>query len=127
MDNVVKECAEGAAIPEALARTARPAGRVSYVMENEEGIRNDVLFAYDLAVPADFHPRNTDGEIEEFFLWPVERVIETLAAGDDFKFNVALVIIDFLVRRGLIGPEDRDYLEIIHGLRLDAGNAPGIT
>lgn len=127
MDNVVKECAEEAAIPEALARTARPAGLVSYVMENEEGIRNDVLFVYDLAVPAAFSPRNTDGEIDDFFLWPVERVIETMAAGDDFKFNVALVVIDFLVRRGLIGPEDRDYLEIVHGLRLDAQDTPGIT
>lgn len=120
MDNVVKECAEEAAIDESLARTARPAGFVSYVMTNEEGVRNDVLFAYDLAVPADFTPRNTDGEIEEFFLWPVGRVIEAMAAGDDFKFNVALVNIDFLVRRGLIGPDDPDYLAIVHGLRFDA-------
>jgi hypothetical protein len=120
MENVVKECAEEAAIPEGLARTARPAGFVSYVMENEEGIRNDVLFAYDLAVPADFTPRNIDGEIEEFFLWPVERVIETMAAGDDFKFNVALVAIDFLVRRGVIAADDPDYLEIVHGLRFDS-------
>lgn len=120
MENVVKECAEEAAIAEPLARCARPAGFVSYVMENQEGIRNDVLFAYDLAVPADFTPRNTDGEIEAFFLWPVERVIETLASGDDFKFNVALVIIDFLVRRGILTPDEPDYLEIVHGLRLDA-------
>ena len=118
MDNLVKECAEEAAIPGPLARTARPAGFVSYVMENEEGVRNDVLFVYDLAVPADFVPRNTDGEIEEFYLWPVARVIETLASGDAFKFNVALVVIDFLVRRGLLPPEDADYLEIVHGLRL---------
>jgi len=120
MDNVVKECAEEAAIPESLARTARPAGFVSYVMENEEGIRNDVLFVYDLAVPADFVPVNTDGEIEDFYLWPLERVFETLTSGEDFKFNVALVAIDFLVRRGLIPPEDPDYLAIVHGLRLDA-------
>lgn len=120
MDNVVKECAEEAAIPDSLARAARPAGFVSYVMENEEGIRNDVLFVYDLAVPADFMPRNTDGEIDDFYLWPLARVIDTLASGDDFKFNVALVVIDFLVRRGLIPPEDPDYLEIVHGLRLDA-------
>jgi hypothetical protein len=90
-------------------------------MENEEGVRNDVLFVYDLALPTDFVPRNTDGEIEEFYLWPVERVIETLASGDAFKFNVALVVIDFLVRRGLLPPEDPDYLEIVHGLRLGTG------
>ena len=120
-ENLVKECAEEAAIDESLARTARPAGFVSYVRENEEGVRNDVLFVYDLAVPADFAPRNTDGEIDAFFLWPIEQVVETMQAGEDFKFNVALVNIDFLVRRGLIAPEDTDYLAIVHGLRFDAG------
>jgi hypothetical protein len=117
-ENLLKESAEEANLPEALARRARPAGFVSYVMENEEGIRNDVLFVYDLAVPADFAPRNTDGEIEEFFLWPLERVVATLESSDAFKFNVALVITDFLVRRGLLPPEDPGYLEIVHGLRL---------
>lgn len=119
-ENLLKESAEEASLPEALARRARPAGFVSYVMENEEGIRNDVLFAYDLAVPADFEPRNTDGEIEEFFRWPLERVVKTLETGDDFKFNVALVIIDFLVRHGHLAPDHPDYLPIVHGLRLPA-------
>lgn len=117
-ENLVKESAEEASLPQPLARSARPAGFVSYVMENEEGIRNDVLFVYDLAVPPGFAPENTDGEIEEFFLWPLERVVRTLESGDDFKFNVALVIIDFLVRRGLLAPDDPDYLAIVHGLRL---------
>jgi hypothetical protein len=119
-ENLIKEAAEEASLPEALARRARPAGLVSYLTQNEEGIRNDVLFAYDLAVPADFVPRNADGEIEEFFLWPLERVVRTLESGDEFKFNVALVIIDFLVRRGHLGPDHPDYVAIVHGLRLPA-------
>jgi hypothetical protein len=36
---------------------------------------------------------------------------------DDFKFNVNLVLIDFGLRRGLIGPEDQDYLALVEGLR----------
>jgi hypothetical protein len=120
-DNLVKEAAEEASLPADLARQARPAGFISYVMENDEGIRNDVLFVYDLAVPADFVPVNTDGEIEDFYLWPIERVAETVASSEAFKFNVALVIIDFLVRRGLLPPEDPDYVEIVHGLRLGSG------
>lgn len=117
-ENLVKEAAEEASVPAALARQARPAGFVSYVMENEEGIRNDVMFVYDLELPADFEPRNTDGEIEEFFLWPLARVVERLETSEDFKFNVALAIVDFLVRRGLLSPEHPDYLPIVHGLRL---------
>ena len=36
--------------------------------------------------------------------------------GDDFKFNCHLVIIDFLIRHGLIGPDHPDYLDLISGL-----------
>lgn len=118
VQNLVKECAEEAAMPEALALTARPVGFISYLIENEEGIRNDVMFCYDIELPEDFRPANTDGEIEEFHLWPIQKVMETLAAGEEFKFNVALVIIEFLVRHGFLSPEDPDYAEIVLSMRI---------
>ncbi len=118
MDNVVKECGEEAGMAPALARTARPAGIVSYVTERVEGLRNDICFVYDIALPADFRPVNTDGEIEDFYLWPIDQVRERLSATDDFKFNVALVNIDFLVRRGYLSPDDPGYVAIVEGLRL---------
>jgi 8-oxo-dGTP pyrophosphatase MutT (NUDIX family) len=118
MDNVVKECGEEAGLDPALARTARPAGFVSYVTERLEGLRNDICFVYDIALPADFRPVNTDGEIEDFYLWPIDQVRERLAATDDFKFNVALVNIDFLVRRGYLSPDEPGYVAIVEGLRL---------
>jgi hypothetical protein len=37
---------------------------------------------------------------------------------DDFKFNVALVLIEFFVRRGVVGPDDPDYVAILDGLHL---------
>jgi len=118
MDNVVKECGEEAGMTPALARTARPAGFVSYVTERLEGLRNDICFVYDIALPAEFRPVNTDGEIEDFYLWPIDQVRERLAATDDFKFNVALVNIDFLVRRGYLSPDEPGYVAIVEGLRL---------
>ena len=118
MDNLVKESAEEAGMPEALARPSRPAGFVSYVTERVEGLRNDICFAFDIELPADFRPHNTDGEIEDFYLWPIEQVRERLAATDDFKFNVALVNIDFLVRRGYLSPDEPGYVDIVEGLRL---------
>jgi hypothetical protein len=114
-DNLVKEAGEEAGISEALARQAIPAGAVSYRLRNEEGLRNDILFVYDLEVPMEFTPRNTDGEVEEFFLWTVEKVMQVLAETEDFKFNVALVLIDFLIRRGFIAPDDPDYEALVHG------------
>jgi len=92
-------------------------------MEAEEGLRNDVLFNYDLELPADFTPVNADGEIEEFFLWPIERVIQELTVADSFKFNVAFVIIDFLIRRGFVAPEDPDYLALVRKLRRRPGGS----
>ena len=118
MDNVVKECGEEAGMTPALARTARPAGFVSYVTERVEGLRNDICFVYDVALPADFRPVNEDGEIEEFYLWPIDQVRERLSETDDFKFNVALVNIDFLVRRGYLSPDEPGYVAIVEGLRL---------
>lgn len=115
-DNVIKECEEEAGIPAALAATARSVGTVSYITERQEGLRDDMLFNYDLELPADFEPANTDGEVEGFFLWPMAQVMDTLAKGDDFKFNCALVVIDFLVRWGFITTEDPDYIEIVQGV-----------
>jgi len=120
-DNLIKECAEEASIPRALAERATAAGLVSYICARPEGLRDDVCFVYDLLLPADFEPVNSDGEVQGFYLWPIEKVIETLAAGEDFKFNCALVIIDFLVRQGYLTPDDPDYQTIVHGLRLPSG------
>ena len=117
-DNLAKECAEEADIPEELAKKAALTGLVSYKMDWQKGMRNDVLFCYDLEMPSDFVPRNTDGEVEEFILKPIEEVQEMLRNGADFKFNVPLVIIDFLIRRGFITPEnERNYCEIVTRLR----------
>ena len=117
-ENLIKEGAEEASIPADLAARARPVGAISYITEMAEGLRHDLLYCYDLELPADFVPVCSDGEVEDFFLWPLDRVLEVLEAGDDFKFNVALVIIDFLIRRGVIGPERPDYPALVHGLRL---------
>ncbi len=116
-DNLVKECGEEASISPDLAGRAVSVGALNYITETEEGLRRDVLYVYDLELPRDFEPRNTDGEIDTFYLWPIERVLETVRDTDDFKFNCSLVVIDFLIRHGLIEPDHPEYLDLIHGLR----------
>jgi 8-oxo-dGTP pyrophosphatase MutT (NUDIX family) len=113
---LVKECEEEAAVPAALVERAMPVGAVSYRMETELGIRDDVLFVYDLEVPADFRPRCNDGEICEFALMPARDVVERVRRTEDFKFNVNLVILDFALRRGLLSPADPEYLDVATGL-----------
>ena len=76
------------------------------------------MFLYDLELPEDFIPRNTDGEISSFALIPVEEVAARVRSGSDFKFNVNLVIIDFLIRHGYLSPDlEPEYLDLVTGLR----------
>jgi 8-oxo-dGTP pyrophosphatase MutT (NUDIX family) len=119
-ENLVKECGEEAGIPPALARRATAVGAVSYVAEVDEGLKPDVQFCFDLELPADFTPRPVDGEIESFVLLPIAEVARLVAQTSEFKFNCNLVVIDFLVRHGVIPPDDPDYLAIVAGLRQGA-------
>ena len=112
-ETLVKEAAEEADIPPDLARRARPVGALSYICEIEAGLRDDTLFIYDLALPADFVPHNTDGELQGFELWPLDTAMAKVRDTDDFKFNVAPVMIDFALRHGYFSPDDEpDYPEI---------------
>jgi len=117
MENVVKEAAEEASVPEELALHARPVGALRYLCERPEGLRNDVAFCYDLALPEDFVPQPGDDEVESFALWPVERVLERIRDSDDFKFNVALVNLHFALRHGALNPDSEPaYQDIVEGL-----------
>jgi len=121
IDTLVKEADEEAMVPPGLIARAVPAGAVSYRMETALGIRDDVLFVYDLEVPPDFVPQNRDGEFAGFALMPAAAVLDRIRSSFDFKFNVNLVILDFAVRHGLLGPDDPEYLDVATGLhrRLD--------
>ena len=118
-ETLIKEAAEEADMPEWLARQARPVGALSYVCEAESGLRDDTLFIFDLAVPADFTPHNTDGELTGFQAWPVREAMAKVAEPDAFKFNVAPVMIDFFIRHGWLEPDtEPDYPELcalLHG------------
>jgi 8-oxo-dGTP pyrophosphatase MutT (NUDIX family) len=115
-ETLLKEGEEEASIPRSLTSRAVPAGAVSYRMETELGIRDDVLFVFDLEMPADFVPKNQDGEIVHFELMPASAVLDRVRTSDDFKFNVNLVILDFALRHGLLRPDDPEYLDIATGL-----------
>lgn len=115
-NNLIKECGEEAGIPDTLAEMAKPVGTVSYTTIRPEGLRNDVLFNFDLYVPNGFQPVNQDGEVAEFMLWDIDEVMQRLSDTEDFKFNSALVIIDFLIRHGFIEADDPDYPDIVAGL-----------
>ncbi len=116
-DVVIKECHEEANVPPELAQRARPVSLISYMIDANCRRHRDLIFIYDLELPETFVPQNTDGEVAEFYLWPIEQVIETVIATEDFKMNNNLVIIDFLLRHGYVGPDDPHYAVIAQRLR----------
>ena len=116
-DNLLKECREEANIPQEIASRAVAVGCITYTLEAADGLKPDVQFCYDLELPEDFTPTNPDGELEAFYLWPIARVARIVEETQEFKFNCNLVIIDFLLRHGLIPPDHPDYIALNQGLR----------
>src|SRR5271156_2368587 len=92
-ETLVKEADEEAMIAPELIAQAVPAGAVSYRMETALGIRDDVLFVYDLEAPADFVPHNRDGEFVDFAAMPTITILNRIFTFLFFKFNVNLVIL----------------------------------
>ncbi len=116
-DVILKECQEEANIPPALVRRARPVSLISYLKDVNYRRYRDLIFVYDLELPETFIPHNTDGEVAEFYLWPIEQLIEIITTTDDFKTNNKLVIIDLLLRYGYLTPDTPHYVTIAQHLR----------
>nr|WP_029007229.1 DUF4743 domain-containing protein [Azospirillum halopraeferens] len=117
-ENLAKEAQEEAGIDDpAIIARAVPVGAITYLMGTGLGLKPDTLFIYDLELDPGFTPVNTDGEVEAFELWPVERVMDSVRDTDAWKFNVNLVVIDFLIRHGHLTPDHPDYLDLVSGLR----------
>ncbi len=114
---LIKECQEEANIPVNLAKQAKAVSLVSYVMDTKQTLCRDALFVYDLELPIDFQPENTDGEVESFQLYPVEQVMQLVAETDKFKTNCNLVLIDFFIRHGYIQADEPYYIDIMQKLR----------
>lgn len=108
-ENLCKEAKEEAGMPPELALKAQLTGALSYRLELSDGFRNDTLFIYDLELPEGFIPQNTDGEVESFSLMPLAEVADLVKNTNGFKFNCGMVVIDFLVRRGFISPQDLEH------------------
>jgi len=115
-ENLQKECYEEAGIDKELADRSVNVGYISYMHEYSLGGKLDIVYCYDLELPESFVPKCTDGEVEEFYLMPIEEVANIVKSTDDFKLNCNLVIIDFLIRHGYLSAEDKDYLEIAQRL-----------
>ncbi|MGF6769286.1 isopentenyldiphosphate isomerase [Paraburkholderia sp. GAS199] len=109
---IVKECWEEAGIPEEIASRA-VAGRTAHVLQSlPEGTQAEQIFIYDLALPADFAPRNQDGEVGEHRLARIEEVARWIEE-DAMTVDASLATLDCLLRRRWIDEESCAGIEAL--------------
>jgi 8-oxo-dGTP pyrophosphatase MutT (NUDIX family) len=112
-----RECQEEAGVPMTLVDTLKSVGLVTLCHHNPKGqLRREILYTYDLELPETFQPCNQDGEVEEFQLMPVAEVMRLIAETEEIKTNCNLVILDFLVRHGVLHADQSYYAELVEGL-----------
>lgn len=107
-ETAVKEAAEEASIPSDLVKNIVSAGCVSFLFESSRGIFPNTEFVFDLELPVDFKPTNADGEVQAFQLLPAKECLEKVFS-PEFKTTSCPVVIDFLIRHGVITPENGEY------------------
>ncbi len=118
IETLIKESLEEAGIAGDLARTAKGAGAVRCKREVEEGLHNEIIFVHDLVLPESFIPANQDGEVAEFTCMPIAELVSMLEKKpENFTVDAVLVALDCLIRRGYLGSDREDYLDLIHALR----------
>lgn len=119
---LVREAMEEASLPEEVSRKATAAGCVTYfyIRDSRAGGETGLLqpecqYIYDLDLSSEEGVvcKPNDEEVEGFELMGVREVLEALGRAE-FKPNCAVVMVEFLVRHGVITREnERDYAEIV--------------
>eukprot|EP00106_Octopus_bimaculoides_P015383 XP_014782825.1 PREDICTED: nudix hydrolase 24, chloroplastic-like [Octopus bimaculoides] len=113
LECMIRECQEEASIDESLLKKLIPTGSVSYMYGTQDGLYPETQFVFDLELPPDFAPKNADGEMSNFYLLTIDEIKKKILE-EDFKPNCALIILDFLVRMGIVTPDTEPrYLEIV--------------
>jgi 8-oxo-dGTP pyrophosphatase MutT (NUDIX family) len=124
---LVREAWEEAGVPARLARDAQPVAHLHVARAGPDGFHRETIFAYDLALPADFVPANQDGEaVEHRRVDPVEamRLIAQEDGHDVVTVDASLVVLDWLDRHGHV-PVGTTAAELIRAVRAGAP-VPGV-
>jgi 8-oxo-dGTP pyrophosphatase MutT (NUDIX family) len=104
---LLRECAEEAAIPEALARQARPAGCLELcyatVYDDRPALHRERVTLFDLELPPDFTPHCTDGEHQAILSLTPAEVLASIHTGR-WTREGAQAALDLIARQGWFTP-----------------------
>ena len=118
---LLRESGEEAGIPVSLAEQVRPAGLLRVCREVPGGLHSEILHVHDLALPADFAPRNQDGEVGEFLALEPAALLERIARAE-MTVEAGLVAVDFALRRGVLQDQAGRILPLIDSCRVPGGS-----
>lgn len=77
--------------------TARPIAKLHARRPEFDGIHDEWLYSFDVALPEDFVPQNQDGEVAEFMIMDREELTERVLAGE-FTGDAGAITADWLLR-----------------------------
>jgi len=111
-ENLMKEANEEAGIPSEMSRQATSAGCLSQMTSSVDGscMKYSKYYVWDLRVAKEFRPYPQDGEVQMFELWDTETLLHELKEGDRLRPAMRLVVTDFLIRHGIITPDNEPQL-----------------
>ena len=121
LKTIIEEAAEEASLPENLIRRhIRARGVITFMgvtsddFPGEKGlVLPDLLYTYDIELPKGVTPTPHDEEVSDFYCMSTSEVQGALLS-KKFKPDSAVVLVDFLVRQGIITAEsEKDYVQII--------------
>ncbi|KAI0407813.1 hypothetical protein F4802DRAFT_551345 [Xylaria palmicola] len=122
LETIIKEAGEEASLPPELVRTrVRSTGLLTYVSSTdaihgwpgESGLLcPGIVYTYDIELPEDVVPKPHDGEVASYNLMSVGDVQAALL-NNEFKPDAAVVVVDFLIRNGVITADnERNFIQI---------------
>ncbi|XP_044755640.1 nudix hydrolase 24, chloroplastic-like isoform X2 [Coccinella septempunctata] len=118
LETALKESQEEASVSRELMKNLVSAGSVSFFYESQRGLFPNTVFVFEIELPLDFKPINSDGEVDEFELLPAADAIDRICSSN-FKTTSAPVVLDFLIRHGIINIEnEKELLRIIELLHV---------
>lgn len=113
---LIKEAFEEASLGEEIATRVKAVGSVMEYNVKGEGVGEGLTepsmkFVYDLEVDEGIVLKPGDEEVEEFRLMSVEEVVGNIRGGR-YKTMCVMVLVDFLIRHGLL-VEEEGYGELV--------------
>lgn len=117
---LVRECEEEASLSAEIVQSARACGTLTYfhVRDHRAGgetglCQPECQYIYDLELSPAVIPKPGDDEAIDFQLLTVKEIQKAMAAGK-FKPNCAHLLLEFLVRHGILTAENEPhYVEIV--------------